>query len=127
VGTAITLDLDGLTLAYSKNFRGTELTRLPLYRIDFMQWRAGVDIPHSEYLKTHAEILKQDEWIIDGYGCVPSAWERFAAADTLVYVDLPLFTHYRWVIKRLVKSVIVKPEAGRKVVRCGAAVCEPTG
>ena len=90
--------------------RIAELTRLPLYRIDFMQWRAGVDIPHSEYLKTHAEILKQDEWIIDGYGCVPSAWERFAAADTLVYVDLPLFTHYRWVLKRLVKSVIVKPE-----------------
>jgi adenylate kinase family enzyme len=90
--------------------RTAELTRLPLYPIDMMQWRAGVDIPHEEYLRTHADLLKQDEWIIDGYGCVPSAWERFAAADTLIYVDLPLFTHYSWVTKRLLKGVFVKPE-----------------
>ena len=37
-------------------------------------------------------------------------WERFATADTLVYVDLPLFTHYRWVTKRLVKAPFVAPE-----------------
>jgi adenylate kinase family enzyme len=91
--------------------RIAELTRLPLYPIDMMQWRAGGrKVPHDEYLKAHAELLKQDQWVIDGYGCVPSAWERFAVADTLVYVDLPLFIHYRWVIKRLVRSVFVKPE-----------------
>ena len=33
-----------------------------------------------------------------------------AAADTLVYVDLPLFRHYRWVTKRLVKGLFVNPE-----------------
>jgi adenylate kinase family enzyme len=90
--------------------RMAELTRLPLYPVDMMQWRAGVNVPHGEYLKAHAALLKQDQWIIDGYGCVPSAWERFAAADTLVYVDLPLLTHYRWVTKRLVKGVFVNPE-----------------
>jgi adenylate kinase family enzyme len=91
--------------------RMAELTRLPLYPIDMMQWGAGGrKVPHDEYLKAHAELLKQDRWVIDGYGCGPSAWERFAAADTLVYVDLPLFTHYRWVTKRLVKGVLVNPE-----------------
>jgi hypothetical protein len=36
--------------------------------------------------------LDQDEWIIDGFGGVAPAWERFAKADTLVYIDLPLVT-----------------------------------
>lgn len=91
--------------------RVAELTRLPLYSLDTIQYRAGGgEVPHEEYLKAHADLLKRDQWIIDGFGCVPSAWERFAAADTLVYVDLPLFTHYRWVTKRLVKAVFVTPE-----------------
>ncbi|MET0659064.1 MAG: adenylate kinase, partial [Steroidobacteraceae bacterium] len=51
-----------------------------------------------------------EEWIIDGFGDVASAWERFAVADTFVYVDLPLFTHYRWVTKRLIKGLFANPE-----------------
>ncbi len=87
------------------------LTRLPLYPLDTIQYRrGGGKIPHEEYLKAHAELLTRDQWIIDGFGCVRSAWERFAAADTLIYIDLPLFTHYRWVTKRLVKGFFVKPE-----------------
>jgi adenylate kinase family enzyme len=91
--------------------RLAELTRLPLYPLDTIQYRhGGGKVPHEEYLKAHADLLMRDQWIIDGYGCVPSAWERFAAADTLVYIDLPLFTHYRWVTKRLVKGFFVNPE-----------------
>jgi adenylate kinase family enzyme len=91
--------------------RVAELTRLPLYPLDTIQFRVGGgEVPHEEYLKAHADVLKQDQWIIDGFGCVPSAWERFAAADTLVYVDLPLFTHYRWVTKRLFKGLFIAPE-----------------
>ncbi len=48
--------------------------------------------------------------IIDGYGSVETLWERFDAADTLVYVDLPLMTHYRWVTKRLVKGLFRNPK-----------------
>jgi adenylate kinase family enzyme len=71
--------------------RLAELTRLPLYIVDMMQFRAGgAAVPHEEYLKAHAELLCQDEWIINGYGGVAPAWARFANADTLVYVDLPL-------------------------------------
>ena len=74
-----------------------ELTRLPLYPLDLIEYRAGGGkVPHEEYLKAHAGLLKRDQWVIDGFGCAPSAWERFAAADTLVYIDLSLFTHYRW-------------------------------
>jgi adenylate kinase family enzyme len=59
-----------------------EVTRIPLYVVDMMQFRAGgVAVPHDEYLKAHAELLQTDAWIIDGFGGAKCAWERFAAAD----------------------------------------------
>ncbi len=91
--------------------RLAELTRLPLYALDMIQYRAGgAKIPHEEYLKAHADLLRRGEWIIDGFGCVPSAWERFSQADTLIYVDLPLATHTWWVTKRLIKGSFATPE-----------------
>ena len=91
--------------------RLAELTRLPLYPLDMIQYRAGGgEVPRDDYLRAHALLLARDEWVIDGFGCVKSAWERFAAADTLVYVDLPLLTHARWVTKRLIKGLLATPE-----------------
>jgi adenylate kinase family enzyme len=91
--------------------RLAELTRLPLYPIDMIKYRAGGgEVLHEEYLKAHADLLRQDEWIIDGFGCVASAWERFSKADTLVYIDLPVMTHYWWVTKRLIKGLFANPE-----------------
>lgn len=91
-----------------------DLTRLPLYAVDIMQFPEVTgavprEVPHEEYLKAHAALLTCDAWIIDGYGCRTSAWERFAAADTLIYIDLPLFTHFLWVTKRLVAGIFVTP------------------
>jgi adenylate kinase family enzyme len=91
--------------------RLAEATGLPLYPLDLIQFRAGGDpVPHDEYLEAHANILRRDAWIIDGYGDTPSAWERFAAADTLVYLDLPLPIHFWWVTKRFLKALFVSPE-----------------
>jgi adenylate kinase family enzyme len=91
--------------------RVAELTRVPLYPLDTIQYkRGGGKVPHEEYLRAHADLLARDRWIIDGFGCAPSSWERFEAADTLIYIDLPLFTHYTWVAKRLVKGLFVNPE-----------------
>ncbi len=91
--------------------RLASITGLPLYPLDMIAFRAGGGaVPHEEYLKAHADILARDEWIIDGFGCVPSAWERFSKADTLVYIDLPVVTHYWWITKRLIKGALVKPE-----------------
>jgi adenylate kinase family enzyme len=95
-----------------------EATGLPLYNLDKLQFRAGRywpdeadggKIPDGEYLKIHAEIIGRDEWIIDGFGSVALAWPRFAAADTLVYIDLPLLTHYRWVTSRLAAGLFKNP------------------
>lgn len=88
-----------------------EATNLPLYSLDKIQYRVGgIKVPHADYLSIHSGLLEQEEWIIDGFGCVPSAWERFSAADTLVFIDLPLLTHSKWVTKRLLKGLFINPE-----------------
>jgi adenylate kinase family enzyme len=87
------------------------LTQLPLYPLDLIQFRrGGGKVAHEDYLKAHADLIRRDEWIIDGFGCVTSAWERFAAADTLIYLDLPLPTLYWWVTKRFLKAPFTAPE-----------------
>jgi adenylate kinase family enzyme len=91
--------------------RLAELTHLPLYPLDMMQFKAGGgEVPHDAFLNAHAELLRRDEWIIDGFGTLATAWERFAQADTLVYIDLPVVTHYWWVTMRLIKGLIATPE-----------------
>lgn len=88
-----------------------EITGLPLTALDKIMYRpGGEEVPHAEYLGIHSDLLKEDKWIIDGYGCVPSAWERFSVADTLIYVDLPLPMHFLWVTKRFLKGMLVNPE-----------------
>lgn len=90
--------------------RLAELTGLPLYVVDMMQYTAGgVEVPQHEFLQAHADLLRRDKWIIDGFGSVALSWERFAAADTLVYVDLPLLIHYAWVTKRHIKGLFAEP------------------
>jgi adenine/guanine phosphoribosyltransferase-like PRPP-binding protein len=51
--------------------RLAELTGLSLHPLDLIQYRAGGgEVPHEEYLKIHADLLKRDQWIIDGYGSI---------------------------------------------------------
>jgi adenylate kinase family enzyme len=96
----------------------SEISGLPLYSLDLVLFREGRYWPeekdggrilHDEYLKIHSALLDQSRWIIEGYGCVASAWERFSAADTLVYIDLPVLTHYWRVTKRLVQGTFRNP------------------
>src|SRR5215470_18866689 len=92
-----------------------EITGLPLHVLDKVQFRPGGHVvPHEEYLEAHAELLRKDTWIIDGYGDTASAWERFGRADTFVYVDLPLPTHYWRVTKRLIQGLFADPEGWPK-------------
>jgi adenylate kinase family enzyme len=89
------------------------LTGLPLHPLDLLQWCPGGEpVPHVDYLKAHTELMQQDEWLIDGYGCPTTLWERLAAADTLVYVDLPVYRHFLWVTKRCLMGLFISPPEG---------------
>ena len=91
--------------------RLSKVTKLPLHPLDLMQFKPGGGaVPHAQYLQAHAELMRRDEWIIDGFGCLASLGERFAKADTLLYVDLPLAIHHWWVTKRLLQGLFVNPE-----------------
>jgi hypothetical protein len=92
-----------------------EITGLPLHILDMLQFKPGGGaVRHDEYLELHRTLLRQDTWIIDGYGDVATAWERFSRADTLVYVDLPLRIHYWRVTKRLIKGLFADPDGWPK-------------
>jgi adenylate kinase family enzyme len=91
------------------------ITGLPLYVIDMMQFdQDGAALPHDIYLQRHRDLLTSDSWIIDGYGDTATVWDRCAAADTLVHIDLPLAIHYWRVTKRLVKGLRAEPEGWPK-------------
>lgn len=86
-------------------------TGLPLQALDKLKYRpGGGEVPYEEYLHAHTRLVDGDEWIIDGFGCIKSAWERFEAADSLIHLDLPLTVHVLWVTKRLVKGLFATPE-----------------
>jgi adenylate kinase family enzyme len=99
--------------------RLAEITGLPLYTLDIVQYpggqyrskeKNGGKIPHDEYLKIHKDILARVQWIVDGFDSVELAWERFAAADTLVYIDLPMLTHYWGVTTRFAAGLFQNPK-----------------
>ena len=86
-------------------------TGLPLYPLDNLVYQANGDlVPREKYDQTHADIVSSDAWIIDGFGPLGSFYQRLAAADTLIYVDLAYSTSYWLVTKRLLKGLFVKPE-----------------
>jgi adenylate kinase family enzyme len=87
-------------------------TGLPLYILDKIKFQpGGAEILQADYQRIHAQILATDQWIIDGFGCMETLWPRLNQADTLVFVDLPLYVHFWWVTKRFVTGYF-KPPAG---------------
>lgn len=85
--------------------------QLPLYALDKLCFEAGGgSVPPEVYAERHASILAQDSWLMEGYGSYESLWPRFAAADTLVYVDLPFLQHAWWVTKRFFKGLFAPVE-----------------
>lgn len=92
--------------------RLAEITGLPLYVLDKIQFQAGgVPVPADAYQAAHQQILSTERWIIDGFGSIETLWPRLEAADTLVYVDLPLPLHFSWVTKRFLTG-FWQPPAG---------------
>jgi adenylate kinase family enzyme len=91
--------------------RLSQITGLPLHVLDKIQFRSGgIEISPEDYKRAHQQILDSDRWIIDGFGCMETLWLRLNEADTLVFVDLPLYVHFWWVTKRLITGYFKPPE-----------------
>lgn len=88
----------------------SEVTGLPLHILDKIQYQpGGTPVSPEDYQRAHQQILATDRWIIDGFGSIDTLWPRLDAADTLVYVDLPLYVHGWWVTKRLITGYFAPP------------------
>ena len=86
------------------------LTGLPVIHLDVEFWRPGwVETPDEEWDPHVAELLKGEHWIIDGnYGGTMDL--RIAAADTVVFLDLPT----RVCIWRIIDRALGGREGGRR-------------
>jgi adenylate kinase family enzyme len=78
-----------------------DVLQLPLHAIDQLQWAPGWKrVPDAEFSASHLQLLSQPRWIIDGWGEFDAIEARFNVCDTVVLVDLPLWRHYWWAMKR---------------------------
>lgn len=88
-----------------------ERTGLPLVHLDKLFWRAGwVPAPNDEWDRVIAELSGRDRWIQDGnYGrTLPT---RLAAADTVIFLDVPALVCLWRVFKRQLRHIgRVRPE-----------------
>ena len=75
--------------------------RIPWHQLYSLQWEAGwVRTSELEFRKRHDQLVEGDSSIMDGVASWESIEHRVARADTLVFIDLPLWRHYWWATKR---------------------------
>lgn len=74
---------------------------IPLIPIDRIQWKPGWNpVPYDQVKTQHDLLIAQEKWIIDGWGTIDLIEARFKQADTIIFVDHPLYIHYWWALKR---------------------------
>ena len=67
-----------------------KITRLPLYHLDMMYWNEDkTTVEKTVFLKRLENVLKQDEWIIDG-NYASTMEMRLLECDTVFFLDYPL-------------------------------------
>ncbi|MBE9205744.1 adenylate kinase [Nostoc sp. LEGE 06077] len=89
----------------------SQITGLPLHVLDKLKFKSGgAEVSNEDYQHIHQQILTTDRWIIDGFGSIETLWPRLDEADTLIYVDLPLYVHFWWVTKRFIIGYFRPPE-----------------
>lgn len=90
-----------------------EITGLPVIHLDKLHWRPGwVEPPKGEWRRTVEELVKRDEWIIEGnFGGTMKT--RLATSDTVIFLDYSKAVCLRRVIKRrLMYRNTTRPDMG---------------
>ena len=80
--------------------------QLPYFPVDRLQWLPGWKPVSAEgFAAAHADLLARPTWIIDGFGPWQEVRKRFDLADTIIFVDHPLWLHFWWATKRQIASI----------------------
>lgn len=82
-----------------------EMFHLPVCHIDKLYWLPGwVKRPKNEYQALLENVIRQDEWIIDGNN-KSTMPQRFERSDLIIFLDYhPFFCCYR-AVKRMLLTV----------------------
>lgn len=68
---------------------------LPFRSVDQVQWLPGwVAAPEPGVELKLDQFAAGERWIIDGWGPWPSIERRLNAAETIIFVDLPVWMHF---------------------------------
>lgn len=81
----------------------SEKLQINVIHLDTLLWKPNwVGVSREEQIKIQEELVKEDEWIIDGnYGGTMDI--RLDAADTILYLDIPRTTCVYRVFNRMIK------------------------
>ncbi len=75
----------------------------PLHFVDRIQYGPGWAALETDAVTRALDaIAATDDWIIDGWGPWPSIEQRFRRADTIIWIDHPLWVHFWWAAERQV-------------------------
>lgn len=75
--------------------------KLPYHEVDALFWQPDWSaIAEEDFRAKDVEVLKLDRWVLDGFGPWDSVERRFARADTIFLVDLPIWVHFWWAADR---------------------------
>lgn len=83
-----------------------QIWNLPLVHVDSLQFLPGMKIrPLPEVREALQYFENQERWLIDGYGPLDMLENRLRRADRIVFIDLPLWRHQWWLLKRQIKNL----------------------
>lgn len=85
--------------------------KLPVYHLDALYWRPGwIPTPKDEWDLLQQELIRRDEWIIDGnYGRTLDI--RMSEADMIIFFDLSRWiTTYRIMKRRIMYHGRSRPD-----------------
>jgi hypothetical protein len=80
-----------------------------LYHVDSIQFLPQLKLKNPDKTRTELlEISMREQWIIDGFGPLNIIEDRFQKSDLVVFIKLPLFLVYWWMLKRQIKALFVQ-------------------
>ena len=88
--------------------RLSEMYQLPLVHVDRLQYTENLQLrAFRETIQILTQEQNQTAWVIDGYGPLDILEERLKLSDAIVMIDLPIWRHYFWAIKRVLKNIFL--------------------
>src|SRR5690349_21496399 len=81
--------------------------RLPLTEIDTLQFQPGwVRTPEPALRAAIQAAHRAERWLIDGFGPWDLIEERARLADTIIFVDHPIWVHFWWACERQIAAAL---------------------